>query len=1120
MADSYSVKAILSASDKGFTSTINKAFSSLKSAMSSITFGALTSMGSAAFGALSNGVSGLVNEINDSNAAWQVFESNLSIAEKNGIKLEKSISGIRDELQDYAQDTVYSASDMAQTYAQLAAVGVKDTAKLVKGFGGLAAAAEDPQQAMKTLSTQATQMAAKPTVAWADFKLMLEQSPAGMAAVAKHMGMTTAELVSAVQDGKVKTEDFFKTIATVGGDAEGEFYKMATTAKTVGQAMDGLKETLGNKLTPAFDVLSKIGIKAIDKISDAFAGINAQGLADKVSGWVKKAQPLWKSFSKAVSTTYKIISGVIKKISPAFNGLSKKVNSSLKSVLDAIGNLDVDKIVSKIGVVLEKAKPYWDSFKNTVIAIKNAVSAVLPYILGALKKIGDFFLNNSETISKCIPWIIGLVAAYKGFKIVNTIAPAVSSFAKSIASMASKGIAGLASKLFGISTAQKEVGKSSASSSKQMLASAKAFMMIGAGVLMIAGGFALLAFSAIKLSEAGWPAIAVMAGLVIAVAALGYGMMMMVNSMKGTPKKLQSIGLAFLAMGAAVLLISIGFAILAQSAIALAAAGWPAIAVMIGLVAVIALLAVGAAALGTALTDGALGFIAFGAAILLCGVGALLAALALQMIVAVLPAICQYGLQGAVAILALGAAMLVFGAGALVAGAGCIVLGAGLLVIAAALLVAGAAMLILGTGALLAATSLAIISMVLPVIATYGLQGALAFVALGGALIIFAAGATLAGVGALALGAGLLVTAAAVLLLAAGMLVLSAAVLVLAAGFAIIMTSVVVCATMFPMMAASALLAATAFLVLMGASALLAPIMLLLSVALIAMTAAVALGAIGVAAFGIAMIAASAGTIIMAGALLLVTAEMKSIAKEAKTAEKSLKAMRKSVSVVESGLKSIKNIAKSAMDKLLSAFDNTAGKVKSSGEKVGKGFCDGMKGGLLVAPMYAIASVAQVNAALKSGYSLAYNSGRFIGTGFANGMKSMLGEIKSAAAQMAAAADKAVRAKAKIGSPSKIADKLGGWWGEGYENGILGMVKKVQAAAAKLVSLPTIQTPELAYAFAGEMGAEYDYYRNADYVIEVPLTVDGKEFARATANYTQAELDRKQARESRKKGKV
>lgn len=1044
MADSYSVKAILSASDKGFTSTINKAFSSLKSAMSSVTFGALTSMGSAAFGALSNGVSGLVSEINDSNAAWKTFEGNMSILGKG----TEEISAAKNELQEFAQQTIYSSSDMAQTYAQLAAVGVKDTAKLVKGFGGLAAAAENPQQAMKTLSTQATQMAAKPTVAWADFKLMLEQSPAGISAVAKKMGMATSELVTNIQAGTVKTEDFFNAINEVG-NSKG-FADLATESKAMGQAMDGLKETLGNKLTPAFDVLSKIGIKAIDKISGAFAKINAKGLADKVSGWVKKAQPLWKSFSKAVSTTYKIISGVIKKISPAFNDLSKKANSSLKSVLDAIGNLDVDKIVSKIGAALEKAKPYWDSFKNTVTAIKNAVSAVLPYILGALKKIVDFFLNNSETISKCIPWIIGLVAAYKGFKIVNTIAPAVSSFAKSIASMASKGIAGLASKLFGIATAQKATGAASAQAAPSMMKSALAILAIGGAVLLAAAGLALLVYSAIQL----------------------------------------------------------------------AAAGWPAVAALVGLVAVIALFAVGAAALGASLTAGALGFIAFGAAILLCGAGARLAALALQMIVAVLPDICQYGLQGAVAILALGAAMLVFGAGALVAGAGCIVLGAGLLIVAAALLVAGTAMLLFGTGALLAAASLAIISLVLPTIAQYGLQGALAFVALGGALIIFAAGATLAGVGALALGAGLIVTAAAVLLLAAGMLVLSAAVLVLAAGFAIIMTSVVMCATMFPMMAASALLAAAAFLALMGASALLAPIMLLLSVALIAMTAAVALGAIGVAAFGIAMIAASAGTIIMAGALLLVTSEMKSIAKEAKSAEKSLKAMSTSVSVVESGLKAIKNIAKSAMDKLLSAFDNTAGKVKSAGEKVGKGFGDGMKGGLLVAPMYAIASVAQVNAALKSGYSLAYNSGRFIGTGFANGMKSMLGEIKSAAAQMAAAADKAVRAKAKIGSPSKIADKLGGWWGEGYENGILGMVKKVQAAAAKLVSLPTIQTPELAYAFAGEMGAEYDYYRNADYVIEVPLTVDGKEFARATANYTQAELDRKQARESRKKGKV
>ena len=76
---------------------------------------------------------------------------------------------------------------MASSYAQLAAVGIKSADKLVTGFGGLAGAAEDPAQAMKTLSQQGVQMAAKPTVAWQDFKLMLEQTPAGIAAVAKEM---------------------------------------------------------------------------------------------------------------------------------------------------------------------------------------------------------------------------------------------------------------------------------------------------------------------------------------------------------------------------------------------------------------------------------------------------------------------------------------------------------------------------------------------------------------------------------------------------------------------------------------------------------------------------------------------------------------------------------------------------------------------------------------------------------------------------------------------------------------------------------------------------------------------------------------------------------------------
>ena len=49
---------------------------------------------------------------------------------------------------------------MATTYAQLDAVGIQSAESLVKGFGGIASAAENPAQAMKTLSQQGLQMAA------------------------------------------------------------------------------------------------------------------------------------------------------------------------------------------------------------------------------------------------------------------------------------------------------------------------------------------------------------------------------------------------------------------------------------------------------------------------------------------------------------------------------------------------------------------------------------------------------------------------------------------------------------------------------------------------------------------------------------------------------------------------------------------------------------------------------------------------------------------------------------------------------------------------------------------------------------------------------------------------
>lgn len=638
MAESFSVKAILSAQDRGFTSAFKSAMSSANSLKSTLTsgigFGIMAGIGQKAFGTITSGISGMVSELNSSSAAWKTFNGNMSMVGKGA----DEIASVKKELQEFAEDTIYSASDMASTYAQLSAVGIKSTNKLVKGFGGLAAAAENPKQAMKTLSQQATQMAAKPTVAWADFKLMIEQTPAGISAVAKEMGMTTTELVQNVQDGKIATEDFFDAIAKVGtNDA---FTKLATEYKTVDQAMDGLTETVSNKLAPSFDVLSGRAIKSLDGIINKIGDLDGDAIAGKLTGFLDKASGYWNVLKTEAS-----------EVKTAFGDAFSAIGEDLGKITGAFGSTES---ISSFAGVMDSAS-------------------------GALQTFAGFLEEHSEVIAKVIPQIPKLVVAYKGFKIAKSVAPFVGAFTSAITGLAGAGISAIAGKLFGISKGQKEVGVSSKESVKSTMESAKAFMMLGAGVALISAGFFLLSQGAKAVADSGPLAVAVLVGMVAAIA----GLLIVAKMVAPT---LSSGAAGFVAFGAAVLLAAAGIAILTMSAISLANAGPLAIAVMFGLIVAIGGLMVVAAAVAPVLTAGAVGLIAFGVAAALVGAAVLLASAGLAIVASVLPIVAEYGLQASVAIGALGAAMTVFGAGTIVAGVGCTVLAVGLLAVGVAVL--------------------------------------------------------------------------------------------------------------------------------------------------------------------------------------------------------------------------------------------------------------------------------------------------------------------------------------------------------------------------------------------------------------------------------------------------
>lgn len=406
-------------------------------------------------GMVGSGIREMVGELNSSQKAWKTFEGNLQAFGRSSDEIRKA----KTEMQDFATKTIYSASDMASTYSQLDAVGTKNVGSLVKAFGGLAASAENPAQAMKSLSTQATQMASKPKVAWMDFKIMMEQAPAGMAAVAKEMGMSTAELVSAVQDGKIKTEDFFDAMNRAGNSDA--FQKMATEFKTVDQAIDGAKESLSNKLMPAFEKLNQFGIKAVNALSDTLEKINFDKLATDLGNFLDKIDvskgitTIQKAFSTvfnpALIIKFKLaldsVKGTISAISQAFQSAGGST-----SILLTISNV-IGSILNTISAGAQIVQKFMTSFADTgavkalktafdslVFAYSNVVTSVadasvwstLGTALGNVVKwlsqaatVAANFISSlpAGAIQAIVGGLVGLVAGFKTFNFLKSFNP-------------------------------------------------------------------------------------------------------------------------------------------------------------------------------------------------------------------------------------------------------------------------------------------------------------------------------------------------------------------------------------------------------------------------------------------------------------------------------------------------------------------------------------------------------------------------------------------------------------------------------------------------------------------------------------------------------------------------
>lgn len=599
-----------------------------KGFFSSIAGGAMVgNLMAAGLGQVKNMASEVVGSLDETGTAWNTFEGNMRFLGQSN----KQIANTESQLQSYAAKTIYSASDMASTYAQMKAVGVKNTTELVKGFGGLAAAADNPAQAMKSLSQQATQMAAKPKVQWEDFKIMLEQSPAGMSAVAKAMGMSTKELVSSVHDGKIETQQFFDAMAKAGNNKY--FTGMATQFKTMGDAMGGLMDTLSYNLRKPWAAVSKFGINAINGLSDALGSIDYDKLASGITSALNKAQTFIGKFVDTAKTDLGKVfdnfksSGALDAINSMFDTIGKSISKFGKNSSKAAGGGDffeklgwvsgqavvqVANAIASVATAISKIKPETlQNLAKAFVALKFGIKGIaLAVVVKALQKLADI---PADTLNNLITAITGLAVAFALFKGLMGVVKTISAIKEAFSGFTLPG--------------SDEVGAGSAiaANAKAYMQLGVALMLVGAAVLLTATGFYILATACISLASAGGGAIAIFAILLVVIIGLGVALAVFAPAIAASASGLLLFGAALALIGVSVLLVGAGLLLMSMSLSSIQTYGLGASLAMIAL-------ALGITVLGTASIAGAVGLLLLGAAVLVVAVA--LAALGIGAIVA------------------------------------------------------------------------------------------------------------------------------------------------------------------------------------------------------------------------------------------------------------------------------------------------------------------------------------------------------------------------------------------------------------------------------------------------------------------------------------------------------
>lgn len=380
--------------------------------------GAVGGLVSSGIGMAVDAIGDLTGDIIEASDSADKFKSTLNFA---GLDTG-TIDALTASTQTYADQTVYSISDIRNVTAQLAANGVQGFDKLAEAAGNLNAVAGGNAETFSSVGMVLTQTAGAGKLTTENWNQLADAIPGASGKLQEAMlknGAYTGNFRDAMEKGEISAEEFNQAIMDLGmTDAAKE---AATSTSTIEGAMGNLEASVVGVGTTILDQFKGPLTSGISMLAQRISG-----LSGVFTGLVQTIGPILSQIGTTFQTAFQPVVGMVQsQLLPALkplmsalqnigNAIMPIITAAIQTIAPVLSTL-VSNIVQTMSVIATAVTPVINNIASLIQAVLPAIQSAFQiwgtYIQGVINAVFPFIQTVVTSVMNVINEIITTVLA-------------------------------------------------------------------------------------------------------------------------------------------------------------------------------------------------------------------------------------------------------------------------------------------------------------------------------------------------------------------------------------------------------------------------------------------------------------------------------------------------------------------------------------------------------------------------------------------------------------------------------------------------------------------------------------------------------------------------------------